>query len=338
MAIRFLLLRVLVVLSLFVFSLAVLAQEIIKSVPVGNEPRGIAVNPFTDTVFVSNVQDGTVSILKHDTVIDTVPIDTLATVAVADAARNKIYFAGCNFFAGTGSMVVVMDGRTHRVIKDVQLNDFCAMGIQGIGINPLTHRVYVSDYDEKQEVVLDGNTNRIVARINLIRQPDGVDVDLRTNRVWIALDGPGGNIAILDGFKNKVVKTFSVGDTFIMGMAVNSFTRRAYISSELAPASLFVLDLRTQQTIATVPIGLFGDSVALDPLSNLIFATDGQGSTLTVVNGRNNTVRKVISLNALFPVYVAANPVTEHVYVSGFASGLVDVISERSHEDEFRHH
>jgi DNA-binding beta-propeller fold protein YncE len=199
-----------------------------------------------------------------------------------------------------------------------------------LGFNPLTHRVYVSDYDEKQEIVLDGFTNKIVARINLIRQPDGVDVDIRTNRVWVALDGPGGNVDILDGFKNTVEKTFSVGDTFIMGVAVNPFTRRVYISSELAPASLFVIDARTQQTIATVPIGLFGNSVALDQLSNLIFATDGQGNTLTVVNGRNNTVRKVIPLNALFPVYVAANPVTEHVYVSGFASGLVDVISERS--------
>jgi DNA-binding beta-propeller fold protein YncE len=133
-AIRFLLLRVCVVFSFFVLPLTVLAQEIIKSIPVGNEPRGIAVNPFTDTVFVSNVQDGTVSVIRHDTIVDTVPIDTLAAVAVADVTRDKIYFSGCNFLTGAGSMVVVMDGRTHRVIKNVQINNFCHMGIQGIGI------------------------------------------------------------------------------------------------------------------------------------------------------------------------------------------------------------
>lgn len=138
----------------------------------------MAANPITDSAYVANVQDGTVTVVRHNSVIATVPVDTLPFVVAVDVTTNRIYASGCNFFTGAGSMVVVIDGRTNKVITDVQLNDFCSLGVQGIAVNPLMHRVYVSDYDENQEVVLDGSKNQIVARVDLQGQePVGVAVN-----------------------------------------------------------------------------------------------------------------------------------------------------------------
>ncbi len=327
---RFLRMRFLVALSVFAFSLNALAQHIVKTVQVGNEPRGVAVNPITDSAYVANVQDGTVTVLRHNSVTSTVPVDTLPFVVGVDITTNRIYAAGCNFFTGAGSMVVVIDGRTNKVITDVPLNDFCSLGTQGIAVNPITHRVYVSDYDENQEVVLDGSTNQIAARVDLQGQePVGVAVDVRSNQVWAALDGPTGRIDILDGATNTLTGTISVGNVFVNDVAINPVTRRVYVTSQDSPSHLFVINEQTQQVITSVLIGTFANSVDVDPLTNLIFVTDAQENILAVVDGRTNTVTGTATLTVPFPAGVAVNPVTQRVYVPGFNSNMMNILTER---------
>jgi YVTN family beta-propeller protein len=320
-------------LSLFLpLSLAtVFAQHIVGSIPVGDEPRGVAVNPFTATVYVANVQSGSVSVLRNRSVIATVPVDTLPYVVAVNQRTNRIYAAGCNFLTGAGSMVVVIDGNSNSVIANISLNPFCGLGTQGIAVNSFTNRVYVSDYDDNQEVVIDGATNQIAARVDLAgRQPLGVAVDLLTDQVWVALDGPDAKVDLLDGATNTVLDTVSVtsANVFVEEVAVNPITRRVYIASASDPSSLYVLNARTRKLIATVPIGQFANSVHVDLFSNLVFVTDGYANTVVVVNG-GNKVNAIVPLNGSFPIGVAANPVTRLVYVTEFDSGQVEVMTER---------
>ena len=189
----------------FALTLSANAQHIVKTVQVGSEPRGVAVNPLTDSVYIANTQSGNISVLKHDVVIATLPANTLPQVATLDVAANKAYIGGCDFRTNAGGRVVVIDGRTNQITTTIDINEFCVLGIQGITVNPLTHRVYVSDYDDSQEVVIDGTNNQIISRIDLAgRLPVGCDVDLHTNQIWVTLDGPFGNVDILDGATNTV--------------------------------------------------------------------------------------------------------------------------------------
>jgi YVTN family beta-propeller protein len=308
----------------------VFAQHIVARVAVGDEPRGVAINPYTGLVYVANVHDGTISILRTASVLETLPVDTLPYVVAINYKTNRIYAAGCNFLTGAGSMVVVIDGRSNQVITDISLNQSCGLGTQGIAVNQFTDQVYVSDYDDNQEVVIDGATNQIAARIDLLgRDPLGVAVDLLTNQIWVALDGPVGNVDILDGATNTILNTITVGNVFVNNVAINPATRRAYISSDSTPSNLYVLDSRTRQVVATVPAGQFANEVTLDPLSNLIFVTDGGGNQVFVVNGQSNAVTATVPLNGIEPSGIAVDPVTQSVYVSEFDSNQVEIMSER---------
>jgi len=305
------------------------AQHIVGSVTVGDEPRGVAVNSFTGNIYVANVSSGTISILQRRSLIATLPVDTLPYVVAVNSHTNRIYAAGCNFRTGGPSMVVVIDGHTNQVITNIELNQFCGLGTQGIDVNPFTNRVYVSDYDDNQEVVIDGATNQIVARVDLQgRQPVGVAVDLPANQEWVALDGPDGKVDILDGSTNTILETITVTNGFVNNIAINPSTRRAYVVGT-SPSSLYVLSTQTRKVVDTLPIGLFDDYVGLDSLANLIFVADGQGNQVFVVDGRTNKVRAVVPVTAAFPAGLAANPVTKFVYVSGFESNQVNIISEQ---------
>lgn len=305
------------------------AQPIVGSVSVGSEPRGVAVKPFTGNIYVANVQSGSISILHGRSVIATLPLDTLPFVVAVNAHTNRLYAAGCNFLTGAGSMVVVIDSHTNQVITDISLNQSCGLGTQGIDVNPFTNRVYVSDYDDNQEVVIDGATDQIVARVDLQGgQPLGVAVDLLANQEWVTLDGPDGKVDILDGNTNTLLQTITVASGFVNNVAINPKTRRAYVAGE-SPSNLYVLNTLTRQLEASLPMGFLANTVALDSLTNLIFVTDGQGNQVFVVDGRTNTIRATVPLNGVFPSGIAANSVTRFVYVTEFDSAQVEILTER---------
>jgi YVTN family beta-propeller protein len=309
---------------------AALAQHVIKRVSVGVEPRGVAVDPFTGHIYVANVYSGTISALRAGSVMATFPVDTLPYVVAISPITNRIYAAGCNFLTGAGSMVVVIDGSNNHVITDIPLNQSCGLGTQGIALNLFTNRVYVSDYDDNQEVVIDGATNQIAARVDLQgRQPIGVAVDLLTNHVWVTLDGPDGKVDILDGSTNTLLETITVGNVFINNLAINPTTRRVYIAADSSPSSLYVLDAKSRQLLTTVPTGQFANDVSLDQLSNLIFVTDGQGNQVFEVDGSTNAVVATVPLSGSFPTGIAPNPVTGAVYVTEFGSAQVEIMTEK---------
>ena len=320
--------------SLFLFlslSLAAFGQHIVGSPTVGDEPRGVAANPNTGFVYVANVHSGTISVLRQSTVFTTITVDTLPFVVAVNTKTNRIYAAGCNFLTGAGSTVVVIDGKTNKQIDTVPLNQSCGLGTQGIAVNSFTNRVYVSDYDDSEEVVIDGSTDQIAARVNLNSGlPVGVAVDVATNQVWVALDGPQAKIDIINGATNTLRGSVIVGngDAFIPNLAINSTTRRVYVCSS-SPSGLYVVDASSHKTIATLPFGQFTNDVGIDTLSNLIFVTDGNANTVTVVDGSTNQIVSTVQLNGSFPSGVAANPVTKLVYATDFGSNMVDVITEQ---------
>ena len=322
--------RLFLLVACLTFSLsAAFAQRIIATVPVGDEPRGVAVNSYSGRVYVANVHSGTISVIHTGSVIETIPVDTLPYVVAINDKTNRIYAAGCNFLTGAGSMVVVIDGRTNKVITDIPLNQFCGLGTQGIAVNQFTNRVYVSDYDDSQEVVIDGATNQITARVDLNGGLAlGVAVDLLTNQEWVALDGPTGQVDILDGASNSILSTVAIGEVFVNNVAINPSTRRVYIASDSTPSGLYVLNAQTHQVLTKVPTGQFSNDVSIDLLSNLIFVTDGQGNQVFVVDGKSTAIVSTVPLRGLFPSGIAPNPVTRTVYITDFDSSQVEIMPE----------
>lgn len=318
-----------VVSLVFALSFSVSAQQLLRTVTVGTEPRGVAINQLTSTIYVANVTSGSISVIQRGSVTATIPVDTLPFEVTVNPITNLVYATGCNFFTGEGSKVVVIDGRSNQVVKTIVLNQSCSLGTQGIAANALTNRIYVSDYDESQEVVIDGASNEIATRIDLVGAlPTGVAIDLATNKVWVTLDGPTGNVAIIDGASNTVANTITLGNRFVQEIAINPFSHRAYIAAT-TPSSVVVVNTQTETVVASVPFGSFANAVDVDVLSNLVFVTDGQGNQVGTIDGRTNTLISSAATSDIFPSGVAADPVTQRVFVTNFESSTVDIYRER---------
>jgi YVTN family beta-propeller protein len=185
-------------------------------------PLGIAVNPSTKTIFVT--QDGspggfyTIDGTTHK--IDlVVPTGQDYSVAVAiNPATNMVYVA--NYGSNTTS---VIDGSTGAVRGTI------AVGGRpyDVAVSPSTNMVYVANSASNTMSVIDASTNSVKATIQVGSFPDGVAVDPSTNTVYVA-NYDSNTTSVIDGSTNNVVGTIAIGagPTYI---AVNPSTNTVYV-------------------------------------------------------------------------------------------------------------
>src|SRR5260370_2453834 len=64
-----------------------------STIPVGSLPAGVAADPLTNTIYVANFLDGTVSVIsgKTNTVTATIPVAREPDVVAANPLSNTIY-------------------------------------------------------------------------------------------------------------------------------------------------------------------------------------------------------------------------------------------------------
>src|SRR5215475_5147498 len=96
---------------------ATTACRVADTIPVGRDPRGVAVNPRTNTVYVANVQDATVSSVSGRTHKVTGTIDVSAFSLALDPKTAMIYATN----ASEEGQVAVVNARLRKVVATVDV-------------------------------------------------------------------------------------------------------------------------------------------------------------------------------------------------------------------------
>ena len=124
----------------------------VMAVLVGESPYGVAVNPTTNTIYVTNDLDSTTSVIdgKTNTVTDTVSVGESPDGVAVNPTTNTIYVA--NYDPNT---VSVISGKTNNVTDTVSVGE----SPQGVAVNPTTNTIYVANYDSNTISVLINRNN-----------------------------------------------------------------------------------------------------------------------------------------------------------------------------------
>ncbi len=215
-------------------------------------PEGIAVNPSTKTIYVTQDEspggiytiDGTTH--KIDGVF---PTGQDYSVAIAiNPSTNTVYVA--NYGSNTTS---VIDGSTGVVRATVAVGGLPF----DVAVNPSTNLVYVANSGSDSVSVIDGSTNTVRATIQVGISPDGVAVNPTTNTVYVANYG-SDSVSMIDGATNSVAGTVGVGSepTYI---AVDSPTNTVYVADSNSGAiSVIALASISSSTTPEFPMGVLG--------------------------------------------------------------------------------
>ena len=133
-------------------------------ISVGDGPTAIDVNYVTNTIYVTNQVDDTVSVINGSTnsMIGNIAVGRFPVAIGVDYDTNTIYVA--NRDDGT---VSVIDGSTNSNIGNITVG----RSPVAIGVSEDTNTIYVVNEDDDTVSVIDGKSNKLVAGVTFNTQP-----------------------------------------------------------------------------------------------------------------------------------------------------------------------
>lgn len=310
-------------------SVAASAQTIKTLVSFPAPTQGVAVDPVRNLIYVVAPTGGATDNLaviagSTDTLLRNIAVPSGALFVAVEYVENRLYVAGCNYsLAPSPCTVTIIDGNTGKTAGEVAITETPGFGLTGIAVDEVTKLVYIANGSDNVIDVLEGCEKKLVGEIDLDgNSPAAIAIDPVLQRLYV----PYGTdqIGVVDEKRKTVVETTTFGSSTV-GAAANLVTGRVFVTDqEIGPSQTGVLDkngnLVKSLTVDDGPLG-----VDVDPATNLAFVAISALDELTVIDGSSNTVKAVVA--GVPASYVAVNPTTRKVYVSGRVG--VTVVTEK---------
>jgi YVTN family beta-propeller protein len=204
-------------------------------------------------------------------------------------------------------------------------------GVAGIDVNHTTGSIFVT-----HEGVVSGQTVGIVDDIGVTTiavgsKPFGIAVNTKTNKLYVTNTG-SNDISVIDGASNAVVATITDPNAVLpIAVAVNPTTNTIYVANSQSN-NVTVIDGASDSITATIAVGTAPSGLDVDSQTNSIYIANagnsqaGDPGNITVINGATKATQALSDPKAKNPVAVAANPVTNKIYVANSGSNNVTVI------------
>ena len=291
---------------------------VLATIPVGELPGSIAVNPGTNRVYVANYVAGTVSVLdgtKHTTV-STVKVEGHPSGIAVNTVTNRIYIGN-----GLNNLLTIIDGATNTVVATVPVGGKPTH----VAVNPVTNRIYLACHQDQTLRIIDGTTNTVLVTSKLNANPRGLAVNTTTDRVYLALDTW---IAIYPGMANMLVAHADLNDP--CAIAVNSVTNQIYIATK--KGFVVVMEGNKYSIVTQVKVGHYPAGIAVNPETCQIYATNLYDNTVSVIDGTTNTISTTVPMGTTRgPQAVAINPTTQQVFIAESDANSVDMIDANAY-------
>jgi YVTN family beta-propeller protein len=254
-------------------------NRVTATIPVGDEPYGVAVHPDGRTVYVTNIGDLTVSVINAatNTVSDTIQVGGEIPYGVAVTPDGaKLYVA--NGYTG----INVIDTATNTVIRTIPLDSLPS----GIAVHPDGSTVYVADA-EGPSYVIDTAKDEVIDTFE-----GGFTMSVAVNPDGSAVYMPNvlnHEVVVVDTLTNAVTHRIHVPEEPYYGepycVAVHPNGKILFVSGN---SEFSVIDLTTNAVTATIPNRSMGLGLDVTPDGSRVFLANRDEDTVSVVDTATN--------------------------------------------------
>jgi YVTN family beta-propeller protein len=281
-------------------------NQIIKTIPVGNQPRGISYHPGTHRAYAVNTYGSrSVSVIDtiSDTVIETISLgDTLAFNSAISPDGTRLYLVGVNEpHPALGANLTVIDTTTNTVTATIY--GFVSGGT--LTVSPDGSKVYYVDNNCCFEPrpngylrVVDTASLQIETSVEVGKHPVGVAVTHNGSKIYVT-NPASQNVSVIDTATYTVTATIPIPeqpDGNPTAVIINSTDTRAYIATATATAhTVYTIDTVTNTIIASVQVGPTPHFLALSTDDSTLYSTDTSetldgGNSVSVIDTATNLV------------------------------------------------
>lgn len=328
------------------------APTALGTITVGNEPRGLAVDPLRQRLYVANYSSDTVSVIDShtQTVLQTIGGITAANGIGHDPERNVIWVTNHSTDQVT-PIQANAEATDFTVLPAVAVGD----SPWGVTYDPLHDYVYVANSLSDSVTVIDAASRTVVATLTgSFHRPFHLAANPVTGKVYVVNFG-GPSVAVLEGTTvSRVVNLYDSKEPY--GLAIDETRNLVYVAT-VEPPRIVVIGPANGQPDQFLGWGAFHRGfgnpnrpvplrvIAVNP--DLGPAGDGGhlwGTTTQADGGESNQALLIpkgwggyfhFPLAQDVDIYpadgLAIDRATDRVYIaSGFVPGIVTVIGDHA--------
>jgi YVTN family beta-propeller protein len=287
------------------------------SIKVGKQPIAIAVDPFTDTVYVANFDDNSVSAISrlNNTEIGRIAVGDRPNAISVDPFTSKIYVANYG-----DNSVSVINGLNNTEISRIKVGDIP----NSILFDPDTHALYVTNYGDNSVSVINGLNNTEISRIKVGDRPDAIG--LFKNTVYVANYGDN-SVSVINGLNNTEISRIKVGQG---PTDIGLFNNKLYVTN-YGDNSVSVINGLNNTEISRIKVGDRPSAVGVDQNTSRLYVANFDDNSVSVINATHYNNTKIGSIAVGHgPSAVGVDPYTHTVYVANFDDNSVSLIDEES--------
>ncbi|WP_144941335.1 fibronectin type III domain-containing protein [Paenibacillus sp. 32O-W] len=283
----------------------------ISRIGTGNNPRFVAINPFTQKAYVTNAGSREVTIVdlksKELNIVKNLNVGEGSIAAAVNPMTNRIYVV----HDSAPSFVTVIDGNDDTIVTTVPVGG----SPSAIAVNPITNQIYVANNQSNSVTVIDGASNS-KSTVPVGSGPVHVAVHPLTNKVYVT-NSQDGTVSVIDGEMKKVTATVQVGQSPKMA-AVNEKTNKIYVANS-GSNNVTIIDGASNAT-STVPAGNQPYAIAVNKKTNKVYVSNFLGKAVTVIDGASLSTAQLLTLDDDYPQKLALDEGNDKIYVAALNS------------------
>jgi YVTN family beta-propeller protein len=175
------------------------------------------------------------------------------------------------------------------------------------------HAVYVFNHRGNSATVIDAVIAKPIATISLDGHPEFAVADDTAGRIYCNIEDKN-EVAVIDTAKHQVIANWPIAPgEEPTGIALDTAHHRLFATCKKL---MVMLDTESGKAVATLPIGNGADGCAFDDVTQLVFASCGEGVTIIAKVDGQNRLALVQTLNTQRGARtIALDPKTHRIFL-----------------------
>ncbi len=282
-----------------------IAGKLLKTVPVGQRPRGIAISNDHRHLYIATSDDDTIQVIDTETLkaVGELPSGEDPETFALSPDGNFLYVANED-----DALVTAIDVKAAKAIKTI------GVGIEPEPVATSPDGVWVANASEATNMIhwIDSKTLEVVDNSLIDPRPRGLHFTADSQQLW-ATSELGGTLTIFDVNQHSVIKKISfkvkgVNDDKVQPVGVVVDKERKWGFVALGPSNRVALvDAQTLEVEKYFLVGQRVWNLSFSPDGKRLYTSNGISNDISIIDLESMKVTKSVAVGR-YPWGIAVKP------------------------------
>jgi YVTN family beta-propeller protein len=258
-----------------IYEVSTANRTLLRTASLGFPAQGVAFDSRTNQIYVTNPDNGTVTVLSAVTLspVATIPVGATPLGVAYDNSTGLVYVACW----GAGA-VYSISGASRSVIGRTEVGSTPS----AVVVDSTDRELFVTNLDNDSVSIVSETSLTVLATVYLpfLSSPAGLSYDGATNDLFVA-DRDSGNISVISAISQSVVRTIHLGGT-PFGVLYVSRANQVLVSN-LGGSNVTVLNASSGQVLGSLIVGSSPIALTYDPSTSSVYVANYYSGNLSVL-------------------------------------------------------